>query len=346
MIYLNLLFCFILLVFIHEFGHYFVARYFQTEVTDFSIGFGKPLYEYEDKNGTKWKISPIPLGGYVKIKGFDSIFSKNENYEKGSFQNLGLVQKICVLLAGSFFNFLSVFIVLFCMFFIAGSPSIKPIVGKIIEGSAAMESDIRVGDKIINIDDIEIIEFNDISKIISKKNEINITIDRNETFLNKTIKLKFNEDYNKYFLGIAPVNTTEQNIIRNKFNPYLSAKYSFNLIYEIYDFTFSQLSKSFKNNTLQNELAGPIGIIKNAHNLMLDNLGGIFFFFIVISLNIGLINLLPIPLLDGGHIVYFIIRRIFSNSLPEFVTRVYFTVGITIISFLFLVVTFNDIFYK
>ena len=343
MIYFNLLICFILLVFIHEFGHYSVARYFKADVTDFSIGFGKPIFKFKDKNQTTWKIAPIPLGGYVKIKGFDSIFSKEENNEIGSFNNLGLFQKICVLLAGSFFNFLSVFIILFCMYFISGSPSFKPIVGNVIEESAANENDIRVGDKIIKIDGIQIITFSDISKLISGNSEINILIDRNEKLINKSIQLKFNQQYSKYFLGIGP---SEEFVILNKYNLYLSFKNSINFIYMIYAQTFTHLSKSFKNNTLQDELAGPIGIVKNADKFMLGNFGGIMFFFIIISLSIGLLNLLPIPLLDGGHILYFIIRKIFSDSLPESITRIYFVLGITIISFLFIVVTYNDIFYK
>ena len=90
MIYINLLIVFICIVFIHEFGHYLFARIFKAEVTDFSIGFGKPLFKYKDKNGTTWKIAPIPLGGYVKIKGLDSIFSKKSSEEEGSFQSLSL----------------------------------------------------------------------------------------------------------------------------------------------------------------------------------------------------------------------------------------------------------------
>ena len=95
MIYINLLIVFIIIVFIHEYGHYLSARFFKAKITDFSIGFGKPLFQFFDKNGTNWKISPIPLGGYVKIKGLDTIFQKNQGIEEeGSFQSLKLYQKI------------------------------------------------------------------------------------------------------------------------------------------------------------------------------------------------------------------------------------------------------------
>jgi len=94
MIYINLLLVFICIVFIHEFGHYLFARIFKAEVTDFSIGFGKPLFQFKDNNNTIWKICPIPLGGYVKIKGLDSVFQKNSNEVPGSFQSLKLFQKI------------------------------------------------------------------------------------------------------------------------------------------------------------------------------------------------------------------------------------------------------------
>ena len=121
MIYINLIIVFICIVFIHEFGHYLFARMFKAEVTDFAIGFGKPLFQFKDKNNTIWKICPIPLGGYVKIKGLDTIFSKNSDYDEGSFQSLSLFQKICVLLAGSFFNIISAWLALFSIFFYACS---------------------------------------------------------------------------------------------------------------------------------------------------------------------------------------------------------------------------------
>lgn len=109
---------------------------------------------------------------------------------------------------------------------------------------------------------------------------------------------------------------------------------------------FIHLNNSIRNNTLSNDLAGPIGIVKSADQLMLNSFQGISQIFIIISIGIVIINLLPIPLLDGGHIIYFILRSIFANQLPYIVTRIYIAIGLTIISTLFIFITYNDIFYK
>mgnify|MGYP001262600060 FL=1 len=342
MIYINLILVFLVLVAIHEYGHYIVARWFKAEVTDFSIGFGKPLLKFTDKNGTTWKLSPIPLGGYVKIKGLDNIFSPKSNDEQGSFQSLTLFQKILVLLAGSIFNIFSAWFALFCIFFFFGIVSLMPIIGSVSENSSAFENDLREGDKILEINNISIEEFSDIPKAIGNNPSINILIERNNQIIEKNFDLKFNSELNRYIIGIS----SPQNPIIDKYNLIDSIKNSSLFIPTYYVASFSFLQQSYKENTLGDQLAGPIGIVKNADQMMLDQVRGVLFLFIIISLFVGLFNLLPIPLLDGGHIIYFIIRRIFSNSLPEFITRVYLAVGITIISFLFIVVTYNDIFYK
>ena len=106
------------------------------------------------------------------------------------------------------------------------------------------------------------------------------------------------------------------------------------------------IKNSIKKNTITKELSGPIGMVKMADQLMLDKLKGVLSIFVVISLFVGIFNLLPVPLLDGGHIVYFIVCRVFSDSLPHIVTKIYLTIGFTLISLLFFIVTFNDIFYK
>ena len=342
MIYLNLLLVFICIVFIHEFGHYLFARIFKAEVTDFSIGFGKPLLKFTDKNNTVWKISPIPLGGYVKIKGLDSVFQKKQNQEPGSFQSLKLYQKIFILLAGSFFNIISAWIALFSIFFFFGIASFAPIIGKVLENSSAEENDLRVNDIIISINDSQIYEFSDIPKALGNSKYISILIQRNNELIEKNFELNFNVEINRFVIGIS----SNSDPVVEQFNLYESIQQSLSFIPTYYSASINFLRQSYQDNTLKEQLAGPVGIVKMADQMMLDKLRGVIFLFIVISLFVGVFNLLPIPLLDGGHIVYFIISKIFANSLPELVTRIYITTGLTIISFLFIFVTFNDIFYK
>ncbi|MDC0498779.1 M50 family metallopeptidase [Alphaproteobacteria bacterium] len=342
MIYINLLLVFICIVFIHEFGHYLLARMFKAEVTDFSIGFGKPIFQFRDKNNTIWKICPIPLGGYVKIKGLDSVFQKNSNVETGSFQSLKLYQKIFILLAGSIFNILSAWIALFCIFFFFGIASFLPIIGTVMDNSAAQENDLRVNDVIISVNNIQVDEFSDIPRALGNDKFISLLLDRDGKIIEKKFELKFNNEINRYVIGIS----TNSDPIIDKYNLNKSLQNSLFFIPTYYGASLNFLKKSYDDNTLGDQLAGPVGIVKMADQMMLDKIRGVIFLFIVISLFVGVFNLLPIPLLDGGHIVYFIISKIFSNSLPELVTRIYIATGLTIISFLFIFITFNDIFYK
>ena len=150
------------------------------------------------------------------------------------------------------------------------------------------------------------------------------------------------DEINSYIIGISSNNDP----VIYKFNLSKSINNSFMFIPTYYSASIIFLKKSYQDNTLGEQLAGPVGIVKMADKMMLDKIRGVIFLFIVISLFVGVFNLLPIPLLDGGHIVYFVISKIFANSLPELVTRIYIVTGLTIISFLFIFVTFNDIFYK
>ena len=342
MIYINLLIVFICIVFIHEFGQYIFARIFKAEVTDFSIGFGKPLFKFKDKNDTIWKICPIPLGGYVKIKGLDSVFQKNLNEDPGSFQSLQLFQKILILLAGSLFNIFSAWIALFIIFFFFGIATFLPIVGKVMDNSSAQVNDLRVNDIIISVNNSEIYEFSDIPKALGNNQFISLMIQRDDQLIEKNFELKFNDEVKRYVIGITSTNEP----IIDIYNLTKSIQNSLFFIPTYYSASINFLKQSYQDNTLNEQLAGPVGIVKMADQMKLDKIRGVIFLFIVISLFAGAFNLLPIPLLDGGHIVYFIISKIFANSLPELVTRIYIATGLTIISFLFIFVTFNDIFYK
>ena len=343
MIYLNLLIIFIILIFIHELGHYIAARFFGAKVTDFSIGFGKTLFSYTDKNQTKWKFSILPLGGYVKIKGLENIFQnvENKNIDDNSFQSLSLIKQIIILLAGSLFNIISAWLCLFFILFFFGIISFSSEIGKVLDNSPAEINDLRVGDIITEVNGYKINSFDEISNVINNS-FISIQIIRKNNIINKQFELEINNETNRYFIGIGSTNNT--NIEKYSFNK--SFLQSIYFIPNYYIATFDYLVKSINNNTLTNELSGPIGIVKMADQLMLDKIKGILFLFIMISLFVAIFNLFPIPLLDGGHIIYFTLRSMFSNTLPQVITRLYIVIGISIISFLFILVTINDIFYK
>ena len=344
MIYINLLIIFLLIILIHELGHYFAARLFNAQVTDFSIGFGKTIYQFSDKNKTNWKISLIPLGGYVRIKGLDKIFQNdnNKDYDPGSFQSLNLIKKIIILLSGSIFNVLSAWICLFFTMYFIGIASFSNEIGAVMDNSPAYKSDIRKGDIINSINNSIIKEFSDIPKAIGSNKFIKLELSRGNEIILKNINLEFNEKLDKLYIGISSTNTP----IINRYYFADSISNSILFIPNYYISTIFFIKNSIKKNTITKELSGPIGMVKMADQLMLDKIKGVLMIFIVISLFVGIFNLLPVPLLDGGHVVYFIVRKIFSDSLPHFVTKIYLTLGFTIISLLFFIVTFNDIFYK
>ena len=286
----------------------------------------------------------IPLGGYVKIKGLDTIFQTNQikRYAVGTFQSLSLLKKIIILLAGSIFNIASAWICLFMILYFTGIATFSNKIGDVMENSSAYNNDIRKGDIINSINSIIIKEFTDIPKVVGNNRFITIEISRNNKILTKNIELEFNEKFNKYIIGISSTDAPKINrfFIKDSFIN------SFKFIPNYYTSTFKYLTNSIKKNTITKELSGPIGMVKMADQLMLDKIRGVLFLFVIISLFVGIFNLIPIPLLDGGHIIYFIVSKIFSNSLPYIITRIYLVTGFIIISFLFFIVTFNDIFYK
>jgi len=227
------------------------------------------------------------------------------------------------------------------MFFI-GISEYSPKVGKVMNNSSASKNDIREGDIIMSINSKDINNFLEISNAIGGNDFIKMKISRKNKIIDKSFYLDFNEDTQRHIIGIM---STEEMTVQ-KYNFADSFINSILFIPNYYKSSILFLKNSIKKNKIANELSGPIGLVKNADKLMLDQIKGILFLFILISLFVGMFNLFPIPLLDGGHIVYFIVRSIFSDSLPTFITKIYLTIGISIISILFILITFNDIFYK
>jgi len=343
-------------------GHFLVARFYKVKCEVFSVGFGPELFGFNDSHDTRWKFCIIPLGGYVKMFGegdaVNATSSHNENEDlteeqkSKSFKFKPLYQRSLIVFAGPAINFILA-VLLYFILNIYGVYQLKPIVGSVQDNMPAAISGIEVGDKIISINGESVESFSDLPRIINytPSDVLEISILRGNSVIYKKIIPEIVSDItpagkeiSTKKMGIGP--DYESRIIKRELNPIIAfinaVKQTLSLTLNILFF----LGQAFQGNISLDQFGSIPSIGKYAGLAASSGLVSFLSFMAILSINLGIINLLPIPLLDGGHILYFIIRRIFSNSLPEYVTRIYLAVGITIISFLFIIVTYNDIFYK
>ena len=340
------LFAFSLLVFIHELGHFLVARYFGVKVEVFSIGFGAKIYK-KQIGDTLWSIGIIPLGGYVKMKGqSDTATHISTNKDIDSYVCKTPLQRIAILLAGPLANFvLAVF-----LYFIAsllGINVLSPVIGKVKKDSPAFNAKLQKGDEIVKINDKSIVIWQDISKHIQKSDinqNIKFLIKRNNTLKTIFIKPKilqtkniFGEVVHKKMIGIG-ANGDSKVVYYSFFEAII---YGISQTYESSKLIFLSVQKLLTGVVSTNEVGGVITIGK------LIGEANTFVTFLVItaliSVNLGVLNLLPIPALDGGHIMFNLYELIFKKA-PNDVVFMYLTImGWVILASLMFLGLYNDI---
>ena len=348
------------IVFIHEMGHYLIARLNGVKVEVFSIGFGKELFGINDKYGTRWKICLIPLGGYVKFYG-DANLSSNlpddkmkalsEKEINETFHIKSLKQKASIVFAGPLANFIFAFLIFLLLFLVKGSPSdIKyyPIIDSIIENSAASEAGFMIEDKIIMINGKVVDDFLDIrdTVISNPSKEIYFQIIRNGNSYDiratpDSVEL-IDENGEKYINGRMGFSAKYETIYEK-----LTLKTAF--IKSISD-TFSYTIQTFQGITdivlgvrSASELGGPIMIASVASKAANRGLESYLFIMAIISINLGLINLFPIPLLDGGHLLLYGVQSITKKNINESFLKYYYGIGMFIIFALMILVNYNDL---
>ena len=328
-----------ILVFVHELGHYTLARMNNVKVEVFSIGFGKELFGFNDKSGTRWKFSLIPLGGYVKMHGdADEASTKSEDTSKVvkelSFHNKSIGQRSAILFAGPLANYLFSFLLLLIMNFIYGTPSVKPIVSEIIPNLSASKSGMEVGDIILSVNNEEILKFSDLSKKIRKYNnqEVIITVDRNNKILD------FNLVVENSVIGIKgdEKNLTTLGLLE-------SINHSLGQIYYFTVATLKGIFEIFKGERSSDELGGPIRIAELSSDFWDKGMQSTLWFMVIISLNLGLINLFPIPLLDGGHLLFNLIEYVKGSPIDQKTLEILQSFGFFALISLMLFATYNDI---
>lgn len=307
------------LIFFHELGHYFAARAMGVYIEVFSIGFGQKIVSFR-KWGTEWRIALIPLGGYVKMKGQDDADPTKKSYDEDSYNVKTPAQKIFILLAGPLANFvLAFFLYLFIAF---GGPNIlSPVIGQVVKDSPAFIAGLETNDTIRSINSIEISTWEEMAKIIeSSEGALDIEIVRNGyiqqiSLMPKTTQTTnmFNEVIEKKMIGIGSAGVTH----KLELGAEETLSYAIDQTVHASTLIFTGLKKLIVGEVPAKELGGVISIVKLTSDASEAGWMSVLFFAALISVNLGVLNLLPIPALDGGHIMFNLYELIFKKEVNE-----------------------------
>ncbi|MDD2697520.1 MAG: RIP metalloprotease RseP [Arcobacteraceae bacterium] len=316
------------LVFVHELGHFSVARYFGVTVHQFSIGFGPKLVSKYWK-GTNWSISLIPLGGYVQMKGQEDLDPTKTSMEKDSYSILTPSKRILVLLAGPFANFILAFF-LYIFVGLMEHNELGNQIGGVLKDSPAYQGGLRDGDKVIAINDEKVVIWSDLQSTIKSHEDerLYVTVERNSTtytfaVVPKILETKnmFGENEQRKMIGIAP-----GNIVSISFTFFESISYGVNKTIESSKLIFQGLQKLLQGIVPSSEVGGVISIGKVISDASDTGIVSLFIIGALISVNLGVLNLLPIPALDGGHIM-FNIYELITKRKPSTKVLLNLTIG-------------------
>ena len=356
------------IVFIHEFGHFFVARLCGVKIEVFAIGFGRELFGFNDKKNTRWKFCMIPLGGYVKMYGdkngastpdYENIANFSEAEKKQSFIFKNVYQKIAIVAAGPLANFILAITLFTILFRINGLSTVLPIVDEVLEKSAAFEVGLQKNDKILTINDKKINDFSDMQQIVatSAGQELQFEIlrknlatqndlgEENGEILKLKITPKSQESVNIFgekqrtgLLGISSKEVSHRDL--NIFQAFCQANLE---SYRISVAILGAVGDLLTGKRELKELGGPIKIAKYSGKTVELGASVVIWFMAMISLNLGVMNLLPLPVLDGGHLLFYFFEAIFKRPLPQKIQQLGFQFGFAIIISLMIFTTYNDI---
>ena len=335
------------LIFVHEFGHFLLAKLMGVGVEKFSLGFG-PKIVGRKIGMTDYMISAIPLGGYVKMVGESPGNEVDYALLPLSFSHKSLFKRSLIVLAGPVFNLLLAVLIFFVFFLVSGLPIMQPEVGEIQEGMPAQEAGICPGDRIVSIDDNPVTRWEEMADLIKQSGgrplRIKVLRDDRTVLVKVTPKTLssqnlFGEQIEKYVIGI----TASGAVTVQKLNIFQSAAYGVSQAWQIAELTVLAIGKIIAGTISAKNLGGPIMIAQLAGQQAEAGIINLIFFIALLSVNLGIINLLPIPVLDGGHLLFFLIEAISRRPLNHKMREVAQQVGIFVLILLMIFVFYNDI---
>ena len=346
-----------ILVFFHELGHFWVARLAKVRVEVFSVGFGAELFGWNDKAGTRWKIGVIPLGGYVKMFGQSDLPGDEDedqppltDKEKAvSFQHKTLAQRTAIVAAGPIANFLLSVVLIACLMATFGTARPYAGVGEMMPGSAAAEAGFEAGDRIVSIDGEAVEWFSDLVRIVSVQPEmlLKIKVRRgdDEFVLTATPKRhqQLGAEGKTVEIGLLGVRYDPQQMHYERQNPLMAVWLGIQQTASLTEKTLSFLGQVISGRQGTEGIGGPLRIVQYAGITFQSGIENFILFLAVLSINLGLINLFPIPILDGGHLLFFAVEAIRGRPLGPQAQEYGFRFGLILVLILMVFVTWNDL---
>jgi regulator of sigma E protease len=335
------LFVFSFIVFIHEYGHYKVARYFGVKVFEFSIGFGPKLFKFK-RNSTLYSLGIIPLGGFVKIAGLDD--DEENSYEANeSFLNKTVLQRMLIIVAGPLMNVAMAILIFTVIFSVIGVPGeeISNKVDTVYKNMPAYEAGIKVGDNIIKVNDYDVVDMSKAVSIIHNSNgeNLKITIKRKDEIKQLNIKGEQNKTQDEYYIGIR---LASKNNIR--YNPFVAAFLGVKNTYAISKRVVFFVGKFFVGQVPLKEVSGVVVVAKTTSDYAQKGLSSFLFFVAFLNVNLGIINLVPFPALDGSRVLFLLVEGLFGrkNYLSKVEDNIHYVGFVFLIMFMILI-TYKDI---
>ena len=351
----------VVVVFIHEYGHYYFAKRYGVGVTDFSIGFGKEMFGWNDKSGTRWKICVIPLGGYVKFFGDRNVYSQADNEkiikeysvkdQEKLFVLKPLYQRALIVFGGPLANFLLAILIFFSIYTFVGKDFTPAVINEVQKDSPAMTAGLKNNDIIVSIDGNKVKSIMEVSKFIMMSTDeiINFTVSRYDQDL--TFKVKPNivesEDnlgnkVNKRMVGIK-LGAYNNEVNHVKLGPAKALFYAVNEVYYVSVSSLKYIGSMITGSGDTSQLGGPIRIAKISGQVAEFGILPFISLMAYISISLGLINLFPIPMLDGGHLMFYGIEKILGRPLSQKTQEGFFRIGLFLLLSLMFFTTFNDL---
>ena len=350
-----------IVVFIHEYGHYYFAKKYGVGVTDFSIGFGKEIFGWNDKSGTRWKVCWIPLGGYVKFFGDRNVFSQSEQqelinkYDEESRKKLfilkPLYQRSIIVAAGPFANFLLAIIIFTIINLSVGKDITPAVIDEVLPDSPAYVAGLQKNDKIISINNNKVKSVLEVSTFIntSTSDSIEFIIIRNDAEITLFIqpnlvdgKDSFGNSVKKRMIGIR-LSSFNNEFQKERLGLSKSIYYSINEVWFVCITSLKYLGSMIIGSADSSQLGGPIRIAKITGQVAEHGIVPFLSITAYISISLGLINLFPIPMLDGGHLLFYAFEKILGRPLRQKTQEGFFRIGLFLLFFLMFFVTFNDL---